>query len=68
MGFYMGVFNFFIVLPQILAATLLGPAVQHLLGGRSVAAVMLGGASILVAAVALSWVPEEKAEVANAES
>lgn len=60
MGFYMGVFNFFIVLPQILAATLLGPAVEHLLGGRSVTAVMLGGASILLAAVALSWVPEEK--------
>lgn len=61
MGFYMGVFNFFIVLPQILAATLLGPVVEHLLGGRAIAAVMAGGACLLLAAVALSWVPEEKA-------
>ncbi|MBA3848937.1 MAG: MFS transporter [Opitutus sp.] len=60
MGFYMGVFNFFIVLPQILAATLLGPAVQRLLGGHALGAVMLGGGSMLLAAVALSWVPGEK--------
>jgi maltose/moltooligosaccharide transporter len=56
MGFYMGVFNFFIVLPQIIAATLLGPIVGHLLGGESIYAVMLGGVSLLIAAGALSWV------------
>lgn len=61
MGFYMGVFNFFIVLPQIIAATVLGPVVEHLLGGRAIMAVMVGGACMLAAAVALSWVPEEKA-------
>ncbi|HEY0865438.1 MAG TPA: MFS transporter [Lacunisphaera sp.] len=61
MGFYMGVFNFFIVLPQILAATLLGPAVKHLLGGHAMAAVVIGGGCLLLAALALSWVPEEKA-------
>ena len=60
MGFYMGVFNFFIVLPQILAATLLGPVVEHLLGGRALSAVVAGGACMLAAAVALSWVPVEK--------
>lgn len=59
MGFYMGVFNFFIVLPQILAATLLGPAVKHLLGGHAMSAVVIGGGCLLVAAVALTWVPEE---------
>lgn len=58
MGFYMGVFNFFIVLPQILAATVLGPVVQHLLGGRAVAAVMVGGVSMVLAALALQRVPE----------
>jgi maltose/moltooligosaccharide transporter len=56
MGFYMGVFNFFIVLPQILAATLLGPAVTHLLQGHAIGAVMLGGGAMLLAAIALSWV------------
>lgn len=59
MGFYMGVFNFFIVLPQILAATLLGPAVEHLFGGHAIRAVMFGGVCMLVAAVALQWVPAE---------
>ncbi len=59
MGFYMGVFNFFIVLPQILAATLLGPIVERLLGGHALGAVMMGGGAMLAAAIALSWVPAE---------
>jgi len=58
MGFYMGVFNFFIVIPQILAATVLGPVVQHLFGGRALPAVMAGGVSFFVAAAALTWVPD----------
>ena len=57
MGFYMGVFNFFIVIPQILAATVLGPVVGHFFGGRAMPAVMAGGVLILVAAAALSMVP-----------
>ena len=36
------------------------PVVEHLLGGRAMAAVMAGGACLLVAALALSWVPDEK--------
>ena len=59
MGFYMGVFNFFIVLPQILAATVLGSVVEHLLGGRAMPVVMLGGGAFLVAALALQFVPRE---------
>ena len=65
MGFYMGVFNFFIVLPQILAATLLGPAVKYLFGGHAMYAVVAGGGCLVLAAIALSWVPEEKAAAAN---
>ncbi len=61
MGFYMGVFNFFIVLPQILAATVLGAVVGHLLGGEAMPVVMLGGGSMLVAAFALQFVPAETA-------
>lgn len=59
MGFYMGVFNFFIVLPQIAAATLLGFVVAHFFGGQSLYAVVLGGVSLLFAAFALSWVKAE---------
>lgn len=62
MGFFMGVFNFFIVLPQIVAAAVLGPIVAHVLHGRAMPVVMLGGVSLLVAAVALTWVKPEHAE------
>ena len=51
MGFYMGVFNFFIVLPQILAALVLGPVIDHFLGGHAINAVLLGGASLVLAAL-----------------
>ncbi len=67
MGFYMGVFNFFIVLPQILAATVLGPVVKHLFGGHALPAVVAGGASFLVAAAALSWVPRNPAETQSGD-
>jgi maltose/moltooligosaccharide transporter len=59
MGFYMGVFNFFIVLPQIVAAALLGPVVKNLFAGHALPAVLTGGASLLVAAAALSLVPRD---------
>lgn len=50
MGFYMGVFNFFIVIPQICVNLLFGPIMKHLLGGSAIAAVGVGGLSLLVAA------------------
>lgn len=64
MGFYMGVFNFFIVLPQIVASALLGPLVSHAFGGHALPAVVTGGVSLLVAAAALSLVPRDGARPA----
>jgi maltose/moltooligosaccharide transporter len=49
MGYYMGVFNFFIVIPQIVAAALLGFLVKNLFDGSSVHALIIGGASMIVA-------------------
>jgi maltose/moltooligosaccharide transporter len=57
MGVYMGIFNFFIVLPEIIAALTFGPAVKHLLGGNLVYAVMAGGVFMLLAALLVSFVP-----------
>ena len=51
MGYYMGVFNFFIVIPQIVAAALLGFLVSRFLGGQAIYALAVGGASLLLAAV-----------------
>ena len=51
MGVYMGIFNFFIVLPQILAATLLGIFTKHIFGGNAVFTIVLGGCSMFVASL-----------------
>ena len=60
MGFYMGVFNFFIVLPQILASLFLGNLVKHALGDNALNAILLGGASMLIAAVAVRFVDDKE--------
>ena len=50
MGYYMGVFNFFIVIPQIIAAGILGFVLKNLFGNVSVFALIIGGVSMLIAA------------------
>lgn len=60
MGVYMGIFNFFIVIPQILAATILGFMVRSLFGGDSIYALLTGGISLLVAAVLIMFVKDTK--------
>lgn len=51
MGVYMGIFNFFIVIPQITAAAILGFFVKHLFGDEAIYALLLGGASLIIAAL-----------------
>jgi maltose/moltooligosaccharide transporter len=65
MGYYMGVFNFFIVIPQIVAAALLGFIVGRFFGGEAIYALLVGGASLVLAAV-LTFRVEDKDDVAAA--
>jgi maltose/moltooligosaccharide transporter len=58
MGVYMGIFNFFIVIPEILASLALGPVVKKFFGNDPVKVVMMGGASMLIAAILTQWVKE----------
>ncbi|WP_411832274.1 MFS transporter [Pseudoxanthomonas mexicana] len=58
MGIYMGIFNMFIVIPQIVAATLLGPVVRHLFGNQPIYALVISGASLLLGALCLYRVRE----------
>lgn len=51
MGVYMGIFNFFIVIPQILAATLLGFFTKHLFNGNAIYTIVLGGVMMIIAAL-----------------
>ena len=62
MGFYMGVFNFFIVLPQILASVGLGWVMERWLGNDATKALLLGGASMLLAALLTLRVRREETE------
>jgi maltose/moltooligosaccharide transporter len=50
MGVYMGIFNFFIVIPQITAAALLGWLVKSFLGNDPIYALVIGGVSMFLAA------------------
>jgi maltose/moltooligosaccharide transporter len=58
MGVYMGIFNFFIVIPQILAASILGSMVRHLFSGNTMNALVAGGVSMLVAAIFVVFVKD----------
>jgi maltose/moltooligosaccharide transporter len=49
MGVFMGIFNFFIVIPQITAAAILGWYVKHICAGDAMYALLLGGASMVLA-------------------
>ena len=51
MGLYMGVFNIFIVVPQLLAATLLGLILKTFFDGQAIWALMLGAVSFVLAAI-----------------
>jgi maltose/moltooligosaccharide transporter len=63
MGYYMGVFNFFIVIPQIVAAAILGFFVGRFFGGEAIYALLIGGASLVLAA-ALTLRVEDRDDVA----
>ena len=49
-GVYMGIFNFFIVIPEILASLFFGWIMNHLLNNNRIAAVVAGGLFMLIAA------------------
>jgi maltose/moltooligosaccharide transporter len=67
MGYYMGVFNFFIVIPQIVAAAILGFFVGQFFGGEAIYALLIGGVSLVLAAV-LTLRVEDRDDVAAAVS
>ncbi len=61
MGVYMGIFNFFIVLPEIIATLGFGWIMEHWLDNNRISAVMLGGALLGIAALLCLLIREQKA-------
>ncbi len=58
MGIYMGIFNFFITLPQILAASILGFLVSNIFDNQPIYALLIGGISMLIAGILVLRVKE----------
>ena len=58
MGIYMGIFNIFIVVPQLIAATLLGFLVTALFDGAAIYAMAIGAVSFLLASLATLFVTD----------
>ncbi len=58
MGIYMGVFNIFIVVPQLLASTLLGFLLTNLFGGEPIYAMVIAAVSFVLAAAATLFVTD----------
>ena len=60
-GIYMGIFNFFIVLPEIIAVFIYPSLMEHVFNNNMLSAVMSGGVlMIIAAAICYFFIKEEK--------
>ena len=62
MGYYMGVFNFFIVIPQIVAAGILGFILKNFFNNDAIYALIIGGVSMILAGLLSLWVKDKDEE------
>jgi maltose/moltooligosaccharide transporter len=58
MGLYMGIFNMFIVIPQLVAVSLLPTLLTHVMAGQPILVLVLGGASFMLAGLLVLLVPK----------
>jgi maltose/moltooligosaccharide transporter len=65
MGIYMGIFNFFIVIPQITAAGILGFFLKTFFGSEAIYALVLGGVAMFLAAGLVFVVKDEDDKVSE---
>ncbi len=64
MGYYMGVFNFFIVIPQIIAGTVLGFLLVHVFNNQPIFILVTGGVSMIISGLlAMRVADQEEVEV-----
>lgn len=65
-GVYMGIFNFFIVLPEIIASLFFGWIMEHLLNNNRMLAVQIGGMLMIIAAITCyALIKENKNELTD---
>jgi maltose/moltooligosaccharide transporter len=58
MGLYMGIFNFFITLPQIVNGIIGGPVVKYLYGSQAIYALVMAGIFMLLGAVSARFIDD----------
>lgn len=58
MGIYMGVFNFFITLPQIVNGIIGGPIVKYLYGSHAIYSLVMAGVFLIIAAFSVRFVED----------
>jgi maltose/moltooligosaccharide transporter len=66
MGVYMGMFNLFVVIPQILAAALLGLLVRTAFHGQAIYAIVLGGAAMVLSGLLMAFVKDNVKQTESA--
>lgn len=59
MGIYMGVFNFFITLPQIVNGVIGGPIVKYFYGSQAIYSVVMAGIFLFIAAFCVRFVEDK---------
>jgi maltose/moltooligosaccharide transporter len=59
-GVYMGIFNFFIVLPEIIASLGFGWVMEHVLHNNRILAVQMGGGLMILAGLVCYFIVKEK--------
>ncbi|SKB55955.1 MFS transporter [Macellibacteroides fermentans] len=59
MGTYMGIFNFFITIPQIVNGVIHGWIVNHVYNGQPIYALLTGGCFLILAAVSVILIKEK---------
>ena len=62
MGTYMGLFNIFIVVPQIVAASVLGSFISIVAPGQPIFGLVFGGISLAIAAIAMVFLVHDPDE------
>ncbi|MEM8969191.1 MAG: MFS transporter [Bacteroidota bacterium] len=66
MGIYMGIFNFFIVIPQIIASGTLGLISRTFFDNQAIYVLMLGGAAMILAGLLVTFVDDMDDEAVEA--
>lgn len=59
MGIYMGIFNFFITIPQITNGLIGGPMLQNVYSNHSIYAIVVAGGLMIIGAIAALFVADK---------